>query len=138
MTAMFEQLQQLTHRFYYYLDENRYADLVAAFRDDGVWHRQGKALKGHAQILAAMQERPSSMRTRHVITNAFLSETESNSATLIAYMTAYRFDDGSERKPPYPIDGPFRLNLVKIRFVSDRGQWRIAEQWGTPQFDFAK
>jgi hypothetical protein len=138
MTAMFEQLQQLTHRFYYYLDENRYADLVAAFRDDGVWHRQGKALKGHAQILAAMQERPSSMRTRHVITNAFLSETESNSATLIAYMTAYRFDDGSERKPPYPIDGPFRLNLVKIRFVSDRGQWRIAEQWGTPEFDFAK
>jgi hypothetical protein len=138
MTAMFEQLQQLTHRFYYYLDENRYADLVAAFRDDGVWHRQGKALKGHAQILAAMQERPSSMRTRHVITNAFLSDTESNSATLIAYMTAYRFDDGSERKPPYPIDGPFRLNLVKIRFVSDRGQWRIAEQWGTPEFDFAK
>jgi hypothetical protein len=138
MTAMFEDLQQLTHRFYYYLDENRYADLVATFRDDGVWHRQGKALKGHAQILAAMQERPRTMRTRHVITNAFLSEADSNSATLIAYMTAYRFDDGSERKPPYPIERPFRFNLVKIRFARERGEWRMAEQWGTPEFDFTK
>ena len=138
MTTAFEELQQLTNRFYYDLDENRYADLVAAFREDGVWHRQGKALKGHAQILDAMKERPRTMRTRHVITNAFLSESDSNNATLIAYMTAYRFDDGSERKPPYPIDGPFRINLVKIRFVRERGEWRMAEQWGTPEFDFTK
>jgi hypothetical protein len=138
MPSPFEDLLQLTHRFYYYLDENRYADLVATFREDGVWHRQGKALKGHAQILDAMKERPRTMRTRHVITNAFLSESDSNNATLIAYMTAYRFDDGSERKPPYPIDGPFRINLVKIRFVRERGEWRMAEQWGTPEFDFTR
>jgi hypothetical protein len=138
MSSAFEELQQLTHRFYYYLDESRYPDLVAAFREDGIWHRQGKALKGHAQVRAAMEERPRTQRTRHIITNAFLSETESDSATLIAYMTAYRFDDGSERKPPYPIEGPFRINLVKIRFVRERGEWRMAEQWGTPEFDFAK
>jgi hypothetical protein len=138
MSAPFEDLLQLTHRFYYYLDESRYEDLVATFREDGVWHRQGKALKGHAQVRAAMEERPSTQRTRHVISNAFLSESDENSATLIAYMTAYRFDDSTMRKPPYPIDGPFRFNLVKIRFVRERGAWRIAEQWGTPEFEFAK
>lgn len=133
---MLEPLLQLTHRFYYDLDEFRYAELVAAFREDGVWHRQGKALKGHAQILAALQERPRTMRTRHVISNAFLSESDADTATLIAYMTAYRFDDGTERKPPYPIRGPFRFNLVKIRFVRSHGRWRMAEQWGTPEFEF--
>lgn len=138
MPTPFEDLLQLTHRFYYYLDESRYAELVACFREDGVWHRQGKALKGPAQIMAAMQERPRTQRTRHVISNVFLSEADENSATLIAYMTAYRFDDGSERKPPYPIDGPFRFNLVKIRFLRERGAWRMSEQWGTPEFDFAK
>ena len=137
-STTYEDLLQLTHRFYYDLDESRYTQLVAAFRDDGVWHRQGKALKGHAQIRAAMDERPRTMRTRHVISNAFLSESDADSATLIAYMTAYRFEDGSERKPPYPIQGAFRLNLVKIRFQRERGEWRMAEQWGTPEFDFVK
>jgi len=138
VNPMFQDLLQLTHRFYYDLDEFRYAELAAAFREDGVWHRQGKALKGHAQIMAAMLERPRTMRTRHVITNAFLSESEKDSATLIAYMTAYRFDDGTERKPPYPIERPFRFNLVKIRFLREGGEWRMAEQWGTPEFDFTK
>lgn len=131
-----EELLQLTHRFYYDLDESRYPDLVAAFHGDGIWHRQGKVLKGHSQIMAAMQERPRTQHTRHVITNAFLSESGAASATLIAYMTAYRFDDGTERKPPYPIEAPFRFNLVKIRFVREGGAWRIAEQWGTPEFEF--
>jgi hypothetical protein len=133
---MLDELAQLTYRFYYLLDESRYAELVATFRDDGVWHRQGKTLKGHAQILAAMRERPPTQRTRHVISNAFLSEADTNSATLVAYMTAYRFDDGTVRQPPYPIEGPFRFNLLKIRFVREAGAWRIAEQWGTPEFEF--
>jgi SnoaL-like domain len=137
MQSPFEDLLQLTHRFYWYLDEMRYADLVAVMREDAVWHRQGKVLKGHAQVLAAMAERPRTQRIRHVITNAFLSESDERSATLIAYLTAYRFDDGSMRKPPVTIDGPFRLLLVSIRFVRDRGEWRIAEQSTTPEFEFS-
>lgn len=136
MTASFADLLQLTHRFYYYLDEMRYKDLVALMREDGVWHRQGKVLKGHAQVLSAMEERPRSQRIRHIITNAFLSESDEKSATLIAYLTAYKFDDGKEHKPPVTISGPFRLLLVKKRFVQEGGTWRIAETAGTPEFEF--
>lgn len=135
---MLEDLAQLTHRLYYDLDEFRYAEIVAAFRPDGVWHRQGKRLDGQAQILAALQERPRTQRTRHVITHSFLSEADANSATLIAYMTAFRFDDGTPHTPPYPIDGPFRFNLVKIRFIREGSVWRIAEQWSTPEFEFVR
>jgi hypothetical protein len=135
---MLEELAQLTYRFYYLLDECRYAELVAAFGDDGVWHRQGKRLEGHAQIMAALQGRPRTQRTRHVITNPFVSESDADGATVIAYMTAFRFDDGTMHDPPFQIEGPFRFNLVKIRFAHEGGAWRIAEQWGTPEFEFVR
>ena len=132
----YAELVQLTHRFYYYLDEWRYTDLVALMREDGVWHRQGKVLKGHAQVLAALEERPRTQIIRHVITNAFLSESDDNSATLLAYLTAYRFDDGTQRKPPVTIAGPFRLLLVKKRFVRVGDAWKIAEAAGVTEFEF--
>lgn len=135
MTAYAELVQQ-THRFYYYLDEMRYDDLVGLMREDGVWHRQGKVLKGRAQVLAAMHERPSTLVIRHVITNAFLEEARDNEATLIAYLTAYRFDDGTAKKLPVTIDGPFSILLVKKRFVRDGSRWLIAESSGERQFDF--
>jgi hypothetical protein len=136
MTSAYSELLQITHRFYYYLDEQRYKDLVALMRPDGVWHRQGKVLKGHAQVMAAMQERPSTQIIRHLITNAFLEQESENEAKMVAYLTAYKYDDGSPKKPPVTIDGPFRLLLVKKRFVREGGRWLIAESSGTPEFDF--
>lgn len=136
MTTAYPELVQITHRFYYYLDERRYKDLVGLMRPDGVWHRQGKILAGHTQVLAAMEERPTTQIIRHTITNAFLEHESENEAALIAYLTAYRYDDGSPRKPPVTIDGPFRLLLVKKRFVREGGRWLIAECSGTPEFEF--
>ena len=40
-------------------------------REEAVWHRQGKVLKGHGEIRAALDERPRTQRIRHVVTNAF-------------------------------------------------------------------
>ncbi len=134
-TAPYAELVQITHRFYYYLDEWRYNDLVALMREDGVWHRQGKILKGRAQVLAALNERPRTQIIRHVITNAFLEEADETSATLRAYLTAYRFDDGTPHKPPVTIPGPFRLLLVRKRFVREANAWKIAEAAGVTEFE---
>ncbi|MBC7802554.1 MAG: nuclear transport factor 2 family protein [Candidatus Parcubacteria bacterium] len=136
MTAAFPELLQITHRFYYYLEERRYKDLVSLMRADGVWHRQGKALKGHAQVLEALEQRTATMLIRHVVTNAFLDTESDSEATLIAYMTVYRHDDGSARKPPVAIDGPYRIMLVKKRFVREGGRWLIAESSGSAEFEF--
>ena len=134
--SAYPELLQLTHRFYYCLDEFRYQDLAALMREDGVWHRQGKVLKGRAQVLAALEERPRTQRIRHVITNAFLSEESESSAALVAYLTAYKYDDGKPIKGAPTIDGPFRLLLVNKKFARSQGKWLIAESAGTPEFEF--
>jgi len=134
--SAYPELLQITNRFYYYLDEFRYQDLAALMREDGVWHRQGKVLKGRAQVIAALEERPRTQRIRHVITNAFLSEEGDNAADLVAYLTAYKYDDGKPIKGAPTIDGPFRLLLVKKRFARSGGKWLIAESAGTPEFEF--
>jgi hypothetical protein len=136
MTTAYPEILQLTHRFYYCLDEFRYQDLAALMREDGVWHRQGKVLKGRAQVIAALEERPRTQRIRHVITNAFLSAESERAADLVAYLTAYKYDDGKPIKGAPTIDGPFRMLLVKKRFVREGGGWMIAESAGTPEFEF--
>ncbi len=65
-------LAQLTYRFFYYLDERRFADLLRMMKPDAVWHRQGKHLEGHVEILAELESRSTTQRIRHVITNSFI------------------------------------------------------------------
>lgn len=134
--SAYPELLQLTNRFYYCLDEFRYQDLAAMMREDGVWHRQGKVLKGRAQVLAALDERPRTQRIRHVITNAFLDSEGADAASLVAYLTAYKYDDGKPVKGAPTIDGPFRLLLVNKKFTCSAGKWMIAESAGTPEFEF--
>jgi len=138
--SAYPELLQITNRFYYCLDEFRYQDLADLMREDGVWHRQGKVLKGRAQVLAALEERPRTQRIRHVITNAFLESENAEAANLVAYLTAYKYDDGKPIKATPTINGPFRLLLVKKRFLRGGGRsgsdWMIAESAGAPEFEF--
>jgi hypothetical protein len=103
---------------------------------DASWHRQGKVLRGPAAVLEALGERPATMRIRHVITNLFIADAAEDSANTIAYMTAYRHDDGTERPMPRTIAGPFRVLLVKTRFRRQQDGWLIAEQSATSEFEF--
>jgi hypothetical protein len=134
--SAYPELLQLTNRFYWCLDEFRYQDLAALMREDGVWHRQGKVLKGRAQVLAALEERPRTQRIRHLITNAFLDSESAEAASLVAYLTAYKYDDGKPVQGAPTIDGPFRLLLVKKKFTRSAGKWMIAESASTPEFEF--
>lgn len=135
--SAYEALVQTTHRFFWYLDEFRYDELVAMFLPQGTWHRQGKVLAGPTQILAALNERPRSQRIRHVVSNAFIERMEGDDvAHFICYMIGYRADEGVPKPAPQTIDGPLRLLLVRTRFERHQGVWRIAEQIAAPEFDF--
>jgi hypothetical protein len=127
---------QLTHQLFYCLDESKYDQLVSLFEKNGIWHRQGEVLTGHEQILRAMAKRPSTQRIRHLITNSFIESQSQGLVNLVAYMTAYRFDDGTVRKGPVEISRPLRMSVVRAALRQTEGQWKIAEMSLTPEFEF--
>ena len=129
-------LTQRLHRVFYCLDERDYDSLVAAFADDGVWNRQGERLQGHAAVRRALDARSPTQRIRHVISNTFVAEVEGDEATVVAYMTAYRHDDGTPSAAPPRIAGPLRISKVAARFRRVGDDWLIAEQTLTPEFEF--
>ncbi len=133
-----DSLAQLTYRFFYYLDEKRFDDLLAMMKPDALWHRHGKHLHGHAEILAELKSRSPTQRTRHVITNSFIDSQDERSATVRAYMLAYRFDNGKTPRPPVALAGPLRMVLMTTRFArSGDGRWLIEEQSAVPEIEFS-
>lgn len=105
--------------------------------EDLRWHRQGHLLVGHDKLLAAMHDRPAMQRFAHVISDTFVVESTADECSTKSYMTAYRFDDGSEHDGPVKTERPFRIDRVATRFrrTADR-HWQIAQVAPTTVFEF--
>lgn len=128
---------QTTHEMFYYLDESRYAQLVALFMPQGTLHRQGELLSGHEQIMQAMVKRSITQRIRHVISNGFVESQAAGLTHVVAYMTAYRFDDGTPRSGPVEISRPFRMSIVRAALQPADKTWKIASMAFSTEFEFA-
>lgn len=127
---------QLIHQLFYFLDESKNDELIALFEPDGKWHRQGKILEGRTQMMQAMLQRSLTQRIRHVITNSFIASASQTAVQLVAYMTAYRFDDGAYHTGPVEISQPLRLSILNATLRPTDGVWKIAELTLTPEFEF--
>ena len=132
---------QLLHRFFHALDQSYYADLLALFEPDAIWHRQGAVLRGHDEIRAALDKRSATQRIRHVLSNTFVAAAEpapeGDKARLISYMTAYRFDNGVLPVGLVTIEGPMQLYAVNATVLLAPQRAGIAELEITPEFCFA-
>ena len=127
-------LSQLTHQFFWHLDEFEYEKLVDLMEANARWHRQGRVLMGHEAILSALRERSNTQKIRHVITNIQLIEASRHEARLVAYMTAYKHDTGVQTALPRDIKGPDSILLVRTHFRHDGARWLIAEQAADREF----
>lgn len=127
---------QVTHQLFYFLDESKYENLVALFTPNGTLHRQGALLTGRSEIMQAMSKRSTTQRIRHVITNGFIESQSPEKVHLVAYMTAYRFDDGRLHAGTVEINRPLRLSLVRAALQPSDEGWRISEMTFTPEFEF--
>lgn len=123
------QLTQQLHAFFIHLDERRYEELAALFVPQGRWLRQGRWLDGRDAILAALQERPATVRVRHLISNVLVTRRSADEAQVQAYLTAYRRLEG---QPP----ALFSINLVGNVFRRQDGRWMLAEQQLVREFEF--
>lgn len=121
-----------------HLDEGRYDALLALMTPDAVWHRRGQCLRGPAQIRAALQERSTTQRIRHLATNLLQRSATPDEVSYSNYLTALKFDDGQVRTGPVTVPGFFRMAHVTTRLVRVADAWRIAEQAIVTEFEFAQ
>ena len=129
---------QVTHQLFYFLDESKYHDLVSLFTANGTWHRQGELLSGREQIMQALLKRSTTQRIRHVISNGFIESQSLEQIQMVAYMLAYRFDDGALHTGPVEISRPLRMSVVRASLRQSEGGWKVAEMTLTPEFEFVR
>lgn len=122
-------------RFFNYFDQWRYEEMAALFAPDGVWHRQGKALRGDA-ILAVLNARSRTQTVRHVITNIQVDVVDAATAEFILYVTAYMHDAGTKADGPPKIQAPYLLLVVPGGLVKIRDDWKIARMSMNREFEF--
>lgn len=113
-------------RFFYALDVRDHEGAAAMMAPDGIWHRQGVALKGRAAVLDALAKRPANRRTCHIITNFRVLASGAQHAEVAFYLTAYEGQLAAEA-------GNEGLRLLAIRDCRDSltltpDGWRIAEK----------
>ena len=128
---------QVVHQMFYFLDESMYPQLLELFTPNGTLHRQGELLAGRERIMQAMLKRSATQRIRHVISNGFIESQSAGQMHVVAYMTAYRFDDGAMHEGPVGISRPFRVAVVRAALLPTDGDWKITEMSFTPEFEFA-
>lgn len=132
--SVLPELQQALHHVFHELDGRRYDAVVDSFAADGRWLRQGRWLAGHGAIRAALEAREVNVETCHVISNALVTALDGSTATLEAYMTAYRYPSSEDVTS---IAGPLRINHVVTVFARQaEGNWLIAEQRLVPLVAF--
>jgi hypothetical protein len=127
---------QVLTRFFNYFDLWRYDDMVDLFTHDGVWHRQGRALAGRVQILAALGARSTTQRVRHVVSNVQVDVVDADTAASLLYVTAYMHDSGEKPTNPPKIRSPYLVLVVSARLVRTEAGWKIARMDMSREFEF--
>jgi hypothetical protein len=129
---------QVLIRFFNYFDQWRYREMADVFVPDGVWHRQGKALRGRTEILAALDARSTTRRVRHVVTNVQIDVLAADAATSLLYLTAYMHDTGAKLAGPPRIRAPYLFLVVPGRLVRAGVGWKISSMEMNREFEFER
>ena len=127
---------QLLIRFFNEFDAWRYREMVKLFAPDGVWHRQGRALRGTDAILAVLEQRSTTQTVRHVVTNVQVTVLDADTAKSLLYVTAYQHDTGEHAIAPPVIRSPSLLLEVPGELVRTEDGWRISSLTMTRVFEF--
>jgi hypothetical protein len=122
---------ELSYAFAYYLDHNKYDELVNLFVPDGVFVRTGVRLAGRGQILATMKKRPSEQFTRHVTTNSHFTQVEETTARAVFYNISYFAF--TPNMPPLSFE-PARVMLLDFIdiYTKTNDGWRFLERDARP------
>ena len=119
--------ERLIARLYHALDTHQPDVLGTLFAPDGVWHRQGKALKGPNGIVEELRLRPKGRTTLHIVSNFIADAIGDREMQTTYYLTVFRHDTDGEVKLPIAMTLPFAAIMCRARVVEVNGRWVIAE-----------
>lgn len=127
--------QQAIHRFYAALDASDMDAVSAAMADDGVWHRQGQALRGPAAVQAALAQRPAGRRTAHLVQNLLVDVIDPGHAQAQFMTLVYRHDADAPLSGAAPLGGPLSISFHRERLVCTKGGvWKFVEKVSERRF----
>jgi len=122
------QCRNLCYEFAYLIDTRQYSKLAALFAEDGVFDRVGQVLRGRQDIVEALLNRSSELRTRHVCNNIHFIEVGPDVARAVVYNTTLVGKGDPEGMPaPYGMSqGAFLEFRDLYRRTADG--WRFGER----------
>lgn len=115
---------QLILKFYGFLDEKRYEELVELFAGDGAWVRLNTELAGKQQIREAMNERDDWL-TAHLVTNVRIDIVDADHANTTQYITLYRHEGWNADAGPAPVVLPLGILRHRDQLVREAGVWKF-------------
>ncbi len=116
------------------LDSSNFEAVTTGFAEDGVWHRQGKELKGPDMVRAAMAERSKGARTRHVVSNMLTTLKSETDAEIDFYMTVFSYSGEADAPLPAPMNVPNSVGLSHAALRRDGAEWKIRYLKSTATF----
>ncbi len=117
--------QQAVHSFYLSLDACDFTTVANLMASDGIWHRQGKELKGPLEVLQALSERPKGRVTAHMVQNLVVNIHNESEASASYLCLVYRCDMKDPHTLPAPMQ-PLSILRYEDTFVSNSsGQWLL-------------
>lgn len=133
-TALIDCTQAL-YASYRALDQGDFSEVADGFAPDGVWFRQGRALRGPDEVRAALHARPSGRLSVHLISNVALLSWSADTVTLAYLLIAYSHDRAPGESAPVPAAMPVLIawQNERMRFDS-HGGWRTLERRSQPVF----
>jgi hypothetical protein len=122
--------ESLIHAFCFFIDHGQAEKVVELFADDGVFERLGHALRGHAEISAAMAARSPRVITRHVCSNIMLEAQAPARMTGVTYFELFRHDRGgaAEAQAPAPSELLEAVGEYHDAFEKTAQGWRFTHR----------
>lgn len=116
---------QVLGRLFHRLDSFDYDGVAAQFSPSCEWHRQGKVLCTHADIIAALHLRPKHLFVQHILHDVVCDPLSEHRMSGFAYMSVYRKEFDQPPTLPRPTERPDMLISWKVEFEREAGEWRI-------------
>ena len=116
---------QVLGRLFHRLDTFDFNGVAAQFSESCEWHRQGKVLRSHADIIAALKLRPQHLFVQHILHEVVCDPVGADTMSGFAYMSVFRKEFDRPPTIPLPAERPDMLISWNAEFAREGPNWRI-------------